>query len=571
MSYNVSTDTFCRQACVYFANTKPKSRKITFLLTKSAKSLKRSKYCALLTIPHNKDKDNEQKKKKKMKLTIFQSLLLIDTAIAFNPRHYGPGSGNNEDRDDSGNDLNFGDFFNPFPDDNGDGGDNTEPVPVPVTTPMPVTTPIPASPMTQHPTSVPTERPTPVPTELPTDVPEEDRTDGSDGTVTVPRTSRHQFQWGTIYEGCDYDTPPAVIKCDDGGILTILEMTRCTCDQLSLDYIQCFVDAAEDDDAIVAYTCTGTSSDHLTSTAEIFPSIATECGMNYPREGETGPTGKGGNVVVFGTLGRYCTDPTTGTAMVLENQYTCTEGIPTPDSSNQALFCAAGDLCLTSCTDSHCSCDTDVDGIVISNPDSIDECSVIETGTGYDGFEYSPANLASYNVMEWTYSDAAMNCDWSVPDLTLACSNGGTVRMATDYTFCTELNDGTATCTNPDPDSREARVSLDIHAWCIGTSEDQLELTASLPSLSNVNAFCIEGGLAVQGIRLARACGAFGSDDFELLTNSNFCVDGPELHTSSNLCWGGDECQQETCTTVTVPSILVSAIGQQYTNCIYAA
>jgi hypothetical protein len=316
---------------------------------------------------------------------------------------------------------------------------------------------------------------------------------------------------------------------------------------------------------------------HLTATAQVFPSEGVNCDMNYQAisNEETTTTIIGGNAVIFGTLGRFCSNYAGD--LVLDSTYGCTEGMSGVEGG--VNFCAAGDMCSTQrvCSnteDDSCvgeeSCVAEVDPISISNPDGRPGCSFVEDSKDLADFAFLPSMLASYHVVEWTYSDSAFGCEWTVPDVTLTCQNGGTIGLDHENDFCKTEGD-TITCSNPDSGSSLGRVSHNLHIWCYGTSDDQLVLSATSPAVDDSNASCVNSGMAIQGVRLSRGCGMFGSDEFEFVAHPAFCNDPDQLHETNQLCFGGDLCESSTtCSSISVPGVSADTAARAVGNCIYA-
>lgn len=468
---------------------------------------------------------------------------------------------------------NWGPFFNPW----------HQPVPSPTLAPVPAPTPRPVAP-TRAPVPAPTPRPvapTPAPVSRPTPSPVAPVPRPTLSPVapdpTGTRKADHEFQWGSATEGCFYYTPDAFLNCGDGGLITATATKNAECDQLSLDYLKCSTQDSEED-SFVYFSCTGMTDSHLTATAQVFPSEGIDCDKKYQEmsNGEQTISIYGGNAVIFATLGRFCKDES-GNPRV-ENVYRCTEGMDGTEAG--VNFCASGEMCdvqqacvLTggeeSCTGED-SCVAVVEPITISDPDQRPECSYEENSITLRGFEFKPSLLASYHVVEWTYSDSAFGCDWTVPDVTLTCEAGGTIGLDHDNDFC-KANDDTLTCTNPDPDSLLGRVSHNLHIWCYGTTDEQLVLSATSPSVDTTTANCVSSGMAIQGVRLSRGCGNFGSEDFELVTHPSFCSDPEQLHEVNHLCFGGDLCDSTSvCSSISVPEINADTSTYAVGHCIYA-
>eukprot|EP00980_Cylindrotheca_fusiformis_P031040 scaffold25736_cov117-Cylindrotheca_fusiformis.AAC.9 len=247
--------------------------------------------------------------------------------------------------------------------------------------------------------------------------------------VTLPanlnetRTSSHRFQWGAKYQGCDHQKHVVFLSCGDGGRISSIVGNDTVCEQLSLDRAQCNSTHSplDENGSYVDFKCTGVKSTHLTGTAEIFSSTASNCNatfnMTTDAKGDT-PTSRGGIAALFGVLGRVCT--TSNGKAKLQNTYDCNKGTSGQQGENR--YCAAGSMCTIdeTCINENCSggepCSTLLDGISMSNPDDREACSEVATTADLMGANFNATRLgASYDV-EWTFSGSALGCEAAIPD-----------------------------------------------------------------------------------------------------------------------------------------------------------
>jgi hypothetical protein len=355
-------------------------------------------------------------------------------------------------------------------------------------------------------------------------------------------------------------------------MITVVETENAQCETLSVDYLKC---SSQDtgEYSYVDFSCSGTTETHLTATAKTVTSAATSCDKVYNEntDGDNVTKEIGGNVVVFGTLGRLCSND--DGEMVLENHYPCTEGMLGSEGGN---FCASGQVCMeeymcdiSSCTGKE-SCTIEIAPVSISNSDDRSNCSIVEESMDLSDFGFSPSSLASYHKVEWTFSAGGLGCQWAVPDITLSCRNGGFIELTEELDYCYTQSD-VITCVNPVPNSEEQREVVELNVWCYGNTDDQLVL--EVESLSNIDSesVCAQNGMAIQGIHITRACGAFGSEDFEFVSDPSFCSNSGQVHRGTNLCYSGYLCTSGSfCLNASVGPVSADTSALSVANCIYA-
>lgn len=440
------------------------------------------------------------------------------------------------------------------------------------------TTPSPTGSPTKFPSDSPSASPT---TSAPT-LPPFDITDTTISDETLPeiftetRKATHRYQWGSTYDGCDHDHPPVYLSCGGGGIVTGIVPFNAECEELSVDKFQC-TDIVEGsaEGAYVDFNCVGITSEHITATAEVFPSEGKSCDKVYAAEvtdvtsGETTLT-VGGNAAVFGVLGREC--KMNNREQTIEYIYGCTKGISGQQGGTS--YCATGAQCTVNqiCPEDFCdvdvSCTASLEGISMSNEDDRLACSSVETNLNLMGHVFSATTIGSYHKIEWTFASGGLGCDYDIPDMTLSCANGGVIKFddETKYPNCT-VSESSISCTNPDPESTKARDTYFYEVWCYGESYEELELSVELPSLSDPSASCTMEGLAVHGVRISKGC-----ENDLMISLPTFCDDPEQVYESSNLCWSGYYCASSMCDSgmVVLPAVSSTTSDPRLRECVRA-
>lgn len=341
----------------------------------------------------------------------------------------------------------------------------------------------------------------------------------------------------------------------EGGILLLAELENADCEPLALDVVKCSqIDPGAD--AIVDFQCVGNTPWHLAANARTIPSEAEECskfdGSHY-----------GGNAVAAASLGRYCKDSTTGD-VTLDNSYACVEG--QPSSMEGKNFCTSMSQC------SGKDCVLFVEPISITAYDEDESCSTPETHQDLTNFNFNPSSLASYHAVKWTFSDAAFNCDWTVPDVEFGCRNGGILRIAEEKDFChTPIGTNLVVCTNPDTVSEDGRITIDLEFWCYGDIAEQLTLDFRTLPTDSSGYSCEPEGLLVHGVDIARGCGDSRGDAFTLFKSPSFCAYSEQYH--QDLCFAGFNCPAadlQGCANITLDSVAGDTSDLIVGSCIYA-
>jgi hypothetical protein len=393
-------------------------------------------------------------------------------------------------------------------------------------------------------------------------------------TLNEARTSKHRYQWGATYEGCDHDYPPVYLSCGGGGLLTSIVDSDAECEQLSLDRAQCNSThlPQDEDGSYVDFHCTGVTSTHLTATAEVFPSTAKNCDTTYDvvtnSDGEV-VSSRGGNAALFGVLGRVCT--MNNGRDVVENIYDCNKGVS--GQQGDSSYCAAGAMCAVDeiCSSGTCtgdsSCSASLDAMSMSNADDREACSTVEATLDLVGATFAATSLGSFYDVEWTFSGMALGCQAVIPDVTFECKNGGQAKLGGTYSYCLEQG-STITCTTPNGPIADMRESLFLKIWCHGESYDQLELSADLPELNDNSAMCAKEGVVVQGLRIRKGCW-----NDELVSLPSFCADSSQVFADSNLCYAGYFCSAIYCEgqQIEVPAVSAITSDPATRTCVRAA
>ena len=199
------------------------------------------------------------------------------------------------------------------------------------------------------------------------------------------RKSTHVFEWGSEMDGCMYETPAAYLSCEEGGIINLEETVDAECEVLADEFFRCFSLSGETD-LSVTFSCTGTTEEQLTATAQIFSSEAQGCNIYFGENsnGKSISNLRGGSGVAYGTLGRFCRSDQG--EMVVQKHYPCSEGTTTTFddgtvSCSSSNYCIAITLCPRNGGDADCvgstECTNQMGGLMVSNSDDRVECTEI--------------------------------------------------------------------------------------------------------------------------------------------------------------------------------------------------
>lgn len=371
--------------------------------------------------------------------------------------------------------------------------------------------------------------------------------------TTTTRSTSYQYQWGGNSDSCQYKAPETIIKCLDGGLLILRELSNALCDPLADDIAKC----SQGDgsvDAMVDFQCIGITEYHLTAEVRKLSSKAVKCsGFNGTHDG--------GGAVVGASLGRFCTDPATG-SFELNDQFPCSEG--EPEIVDGRNLCTSTKECIgTDCT-------LLIEPISITAYDDSQLCSISQGRPDFTNSTFHPSSLASYHLVKWTYSDAAFSCDWAIPDIELQCRNGGFLRMQDPKDFC-YTQDGTnvTVCTIPNPTSEIGRITVDLEVWCFGSEAEQLILDVRTLPTDSSGFTCQPDGLILQGFEIARACGDKpGESNSTLISSPSFCASGQlydDVCYSAFLCPSGSE----DCTGIVLDTVVGDTSDLAVGNCIF--
>ena len=431
--------------------------------------------------------------------------------------------------------------------------------------PSSIPAPHPAPP-TLPPTMPPTLPPTTPPT-LPPTFPPHRHTQPPVAPVAAPtsapvvpnwvtRTSFYHYQWGSVTQGCQYKAPDTILKCMQGGILllTVNEQSNAACEKLALDVALC-AQADPSTDAIVDFQCIGNTAAQLVANARTLPSEATNC--TSFNDGAPG-----GNAVAAASLGRFCKNPTTG-VVALNTSYPCSAGTSGIMNGNQ--FCSSFNQCNAT------GCQTSMQPVDTTAFDQNLGCSTPEIHLDLTNFQFHPSSLASYQDLKWTFSDSGFQCDWTVPDIEIACRNGGLPKLVDNVPFChTPAGSDVIVCTNPNPGSAIGRVVIDLKFWCFGNSPEQLIFEVRTVPVDTSAFVCEPGGLIVQGLDLSRGCGKFNNNTVPLVQEVAFCANPAQFR--QNICFDGFSCPANgpACTNITLDSVVADTADLAVSSCIYA-
>lgn len=391
------------------------------------------------------------------------------------------------------------------------------------------------------------------PTASPTSLPQPDNT--TDISDWITKTAFYQYQWGAFSEGCTYKAPRTLLKCFGGGMLIIKDLENAECESLAVDVVKCS-QTDEDEDGIVDFQCIGNTPTQLAANARTFPTEATECSTS---DGEH----FGGEAVAAATLGRFCRETESAAALSLENAFACEEG--TAGVFENDRFCASQASCQGA------GCTVHVDPVSLTYYTEDEGCSTEELYQNLTDFTFTSSILASKHVVDWTFSDSAFMCDWTVPDIEIKCRNGGIPQMYQDVSFCDTSENDVITCTNPDPHSEDGRISIQLEVWCYGSEVEQLALEVQTLEAETSAFSCAPGGLLVHGLQISRGCGPLDSADFVLYKSPNFCMDAGQYH--EHFCFAGYVCpktESTSCTEIELDSVETDTSDLVVASCFYA-
>lgn len=113
--------------------------------------------------------------------------------------------------------------------------------------------------------------------------------------------------------------------------------------------------------------------------------------------------------------------------------------------------------------------------------------------------------------------------------------------MIQQVPFCVATGAGdTVVCTNPNPESAEGRIIVELDFWCFGDDVEQLILDARTLEVDTSEFVCQPGGLIVQGLDVSRGCGDFNTNTFTLIKTPSFCKDLSQFR--EDICFAGFSC-----------------------------
>ena len=171
--------------------------------------------------------------------------------------------------------------------------------------------------------------------------------------------------------------------------MQIRDLLNAECEILSQDVAKCS-QIEPDSDSIIDFSCSGYTAAQMAANARTLRSEAINCidfdGLEY-----------GGDVVVAGSLGRFCEDLSTK-ELYLEKAFTCEEGIA-GSMGGDDRFCGSPNSC------KGVDCKIPVAPISITAYTQDLACSTPDVDADLTGYEFVPSSLASLHVLEWTFSD----------------------------------------------------------------------------------------------------------------------------------------------------------------------
>lgn len=176
--------------------------------------------------------------------------------------------------------------------------------------------------------------------------------------------------------------------------------------------------------------------------------------------------------------------------------------------------------------------------------------------------------MASYYYMEWFLTGDDLGCTAvASPYVKLQCSNGGRIHVDRP---CFVQGLDTVICLQGNVEAFDYTSDY-FGAWCSGTDMSELAVTVELGAS---DATCSSAsGEAAHGISLGQACGPFGSDDFALSVEEEFCQNPSQYLSAETVddnprCMAIAQASQDNLL-VSLPSVIATA-STASPSCIYA-
>eukprot|EP00536_Pseudo-nitzschia_multiseries_P001204 jgi/Psemu1/282862/fgenesh1_pg.15_\ len=361
------------------------------------------------------------------------------------------------------------------------------------------------------------------------------------------RVASYTAEWGNSLDKCQYVVPTVILTCMNGGFIEMTEPKNVKCTRVGNDQIEC-TQRALDSDSSVEFDCSGTRTEHLMSTATVSSSVAKNC-LN------------GGKAVKFLTLSRKCLDH-------IDVNPTCTGGIPWVQ--DDATYCASPVVCSQPGT---CN-DLPLEPITMSNTNTDARCSHSIPSKNMQDHAFHASSLASITQVDWRISGQKRGCLWKSPPLLMRCQDGGKLEFMENYPFCIHVPErNMAQCQSFAPYSPEKEESIEIVVKCTGKSENQLVLSAEIPS-EHLEVECDAAGTIIQSIMLSRGCGEYGTDRFTLINHPSFCDAEEQIFAADDNhahCFVGDACIiDEGCNNIHLAPLIASTESDAVEKCTFA-
>mmetsp|Transcript_751 Transcript_751/g.1584 ORF Transcript_751/g.1584 Transcript_751/m.1584 type:complete len:532 (-) Transcript_751:287-1882(-) len=360
------------------------------------------------------------------------------------------------------------------------------------------------------------------------------------------RVTSYVADWGSNLDNCEYVVPTVVFTCMDGGSIEMTESKNAKCAKLSNDRVECTQNGFHSDPSI-GFECSGITNEHLMSTATVGSSIATKCQ-------------NGGKAVKFLSLRRKCLGH-------IDINPTCTGGIPWMQEG--VAYCASPAVCSQYgiCTD------LTLESITMSNTNKGASCSRLVPTKNIQENPSHGCSLASITQVDWRISGQKRGCLWKSPPLLLRCQDGGKLEFMENYPFCFHVPErNMAQCQTFAPYSAEKEESIEIRVKCTGESENQLVLSAEIPS-EHLEVECNAQGTIIQSIMLSRGCGEYGTDRFTLINHPSFCDAQDQIFAVDDnhaYCFVGDTCIfDDGCNNIHLAPLIVSTDSDAVEKCTF--